>query len=259
MTAILTLDIETAPLEAYTWGLWDQNVGLDQIKTEWSILSYCAKWLNNKKLIYRDTGGKGVKRVRDDAGILDDIWHLLDNADIVVAQNGNRFDIRKINARLLMHGYGPYSPIRTIDTLTVAKKYFGFSSNKLAWMSKHLTDTPKSDHRDFPGFELWVECLKDNPKAWEEMKTYNQIDTVACEQLYLKLRPWITNHPNLGAYSDADGKPACPKCGSADIQKRGFSTTQNGKYQRFQCQGCGGWSRSKSTVLTVEERKVLLV
>ena len=126
---ILLADIETSPLESYTWGLWDQNVGLEQIKTEWTILSYAAKWMHQSRVMYRDTGGRGKHKVRDDKPLMGDLWSLLDEADIVVAQNGKRFDCKKINARLIMHGYGPPSPYRVVDTLLVSKKYFAFTSN----------------------------------------------------------------------------------------------------------------------------------
>jgi len=255
---ILTLDLETAPMEVSAWGLWDQNIGLDMVMSDWSILSFCAKWLGSNKLIYADTSGRGAANVRDDSPILTMLWELLDEADIVVAQNGMKFDIKKVNSRFLEKGYKPYSPIRVVDTLVVARKYFGFSSNKLAWLSEKLTDTPKSAHKKFPGFELWSECLKDNADAWKEMRKYNQRDVVATEKLYLTLRPWIVNHPNVGAYAE-DEFPICPKCGCAELQRRGHSLTQNGKYQRFQCNGCGGWSRAKQTDFSVEKRKTLLV
>ena len=254
----LVIDIETAPLESYTWGIWDQNVGLDQIKTEWSILSYAAKWVAGKEVFFNHTGGRGAKKVRDDKPLMADLWNMLDTADIVVAQNGARFDIKKINARLVIHGFGPYSPIRVIDTLSVAKKHFGFTSNKLAWMSKYLTETKKSEHKKYPGFELWLECLKDNPKAWGEMRKYNIQDVVATEQLYLKQRPWISNHPNAATFNYSEA-PQCPKCSSPRLQARGFSVLQAGKYQRFQCQECGGWSRGKDSLHTTDKRKSLQV
>src|SRR5450631_2162718 len=94
----LVIDIETAPIESYTWGLWDQNVGVDQIKTEWSVLSYAAKWLDKPAVMYSDTGGHGRTRVRSDRKLLGEIWTLLNAADLVVAQNGTSFDIKKINA-----------------------------------------------------------------------------------------------------------------------------------------------------------------
>lgn len=258
MTRILTLDIETAPLESYHWALWDQNISLDQIKVEWSTLSFAAKWLGKKEIIYADTGGRGVSKVRDDKALVGQIWKLLDEADLVVAQNGRKFDIKKVNARLVMHGFGPYSPVRVIDTLEVARRYFGFTSNKLEWQSKHLTDSPKQKHKKFPGFELWTECLKDNPAAWAEMRKYNIQDVRATEKLYLKQRPWIANHPNLAAFHDGPGV-SCPKCDSTDLQKRGQAITTAGRYQQYQCKNCGGWARGKLLLTPLADRKTKLV
>ena len=254
---IVTLDIETAPLRSYHWGLWDQNIGLNQIESEWSILSFSAKWLGERRVIYHDTGGRGASRVREDAELLRRLWKILDEADIVVTQNGMSFDIKKINARMIMNGLGPYSPIRQIDTKRAAARFFGFTSNKLAWLSEHLCGAKKSAHKKFPGFDLWEECLKDNPKAWAEMKRYNAQDVRATEELYLKLRPWIEGHPNVATYNDKLDL-ACPKCGSRHLQARGTARSQVGHYRRLQCQDCGGWSRSKYLLNTKAKRKSLL-
>ena len=250
---ILTIDIETAPLESYTWGIWEQNVGLEQIKTDWSILSFAAKWLGNPKPIYQDTGGRGADKVRDDKILLDAIWKLMDEAEIIVAQNGKKFDVKKINYRLAENGYTPYSPVRVIDTLLVSRRVFAATSHKLGWLSQKLTDTPKDKHRKFPGFELWLECLKDNPAAWAEMKKYNTQDIRATEKLYLRQRPWITNHPNVGAYELKPGA-GCTKCGSPTLEHRGHATLQVGVYARYWCTGCGGWSRGKEMLNPLEVR-----
>lgn len=252
---VLVLDIETAPIEAYVWGLWEQNVGLDMIKSDWTILSYCAKWLDKKGLIYRDV--REQKDVRNDKHLLGDLWTLLNEAEIVVAQNGQKFDIKKINARLIQAGFPPYAPLRVVDTMLAARRHFGFSSNKLAFLSDKLTSSPKSSHKKFPGFELWAECLKGNLAAWNEMEKYNKRDVVATEQLYVRLRPWIHNHPNLGAYQVPTKEHACPKCASTATQKRGLSVTQQGQYHRYQCQKCGGWSRGKERVLATTDRMKL--
>lgn len=257
---ILTFDVETSPVEAYVWGLWDQDIGIDFIKTDWTIFSYAAKWLGKKAVIYADTGGRGKAKVRDDKPLMAGLRALLDEADIVVAQNGRRFDVRKVNARLIQHGIAPPSPYRVIDTLIVAKKYFAFTSQKLAWTSKLLTDTPKDAHKKFPGFELWQQCLLDNAAAWAEMKKYNIQDVRATEKLYLKLRPWIENHPNIGVYSEAE-RPICPKCGSDKITREGIrrSVKQQGAYLRYKCKSCGGWARGKVMQLPLEKRRSLLV
>jgi predicted RNA-binding Zn-ribbon protein involved in translation (DUF1610 family) len=249
---ILTLDIETAPLKVYAWGLWDQNTGVNQIDTEWSILAVCAKWMGQKPL-YADCRGEPLM----DLDLLNWTWRLLNEADIVVTQNGVGFDIKKLNARMVAAGMLPYSPIRNIDTKLVAKKHFGFTSNRLEWMGKHVAGQKKSEHKKFPGFELWAECLKDNPQAWDEMEKYNKQDVVATEALYLRLRPWMEGHPNVAVYGDGVAEH-CPKCGSDQLQRRGTYTTQFGRYARIHCNKCGGWSRSGRTELPADQKKLLL-
>jgi hypothetical protein len=255
---VLTIDVETAPIEAYVWAIFDQNIAINQIKSDWSILSYAAKWLDSPKMIYADTGGRGRKKVRDDRKLVREIAELLDEADVVIGQNHKRFDLKKIHARMLQHGIEPYSPIRIVDTKIEAGRYFGMTSKRLEWMSAILTDTPKDKHKEFPGFELWTECLADNPKAWREMKKYNCRDVEATEKVYLKLRPWLATHPNAATYIE-DKDPRCPKCGSSNIQRRGYIYCQQGSYPRFQCRSCRGWMRGKSQQLAHNVRKNLLV
>ena len=254
---ILTIDIETMPFEGYTWGLWDQNIGLNQIKEETSIASFAAKWLGSKTVIYQDTSGRGPKKTRDDTKLLGALWELMDEADIVVAQNGQAFDVKRINARFVALGFPPYSPIRVIDTKLVAKKYFAFSSNRLEWLAKYLAGQDKYKHSKYEGMDLWKECLADNPDAWKEMKKYNIIDTILCEKVYIKLRPWMDQHPNLGAYT-AEQCPICPKCGSKHIHSKGVRHTNASSYPRYLCQDCGGWSRGKTMLLPFTKRKGML-
>lgn len=251
---IVTLDIETFPNLVFTWGLFQQNVGLNQIVRDWSLASVCWKWLDEKKTHYADCSANPL----DDSGLLEQIWKVLDEADIVVGQNSKHFDIRKINARLIEKGYRPPSPYKQIDTKVEAKKVAMFTSNRLEWLSQHLTDQAKDKHTDFPGFELWSECLKGNPKAWASMRKYNPTDVLATEKVYLKLRPWIEGHPNIANNLPGQTKAACPKCGSEDVQHRGTARTQVGAYRRMQCQSCGGWSRTRYTLNTISERRGLL-
>lgn len=255
---IITIDIETAPLEAWTWGTWQQDVGAEQIKNEWTILSYAAKWLHRDRVIYKDVSGRGAEKIRDDGDLLGSLWDILNEADIVIGHNVGAFDLKRINARMVALGLLPYSPVKFIDTLNVAKKHFGFTSNKLERLSKTLTPKfPKLDHGKFPGFKLWVECLKDNRAAWREMKKYNVQDVRATEQLYLVLRPWMEGHPNVSMYGKLTAF-TCPRCGQP-AAKRGTVFTQSGEYTQFQCQKCGGWSRSRYTLNHRRQREFSLV
>lgn len=252
---IKTLDIETSPIVAYVWSLWKVNIGLNQIVEEWSILSYCVKDLGNKKVRYEDTSDKA--NPRDDYDLLVKLRAELVDCDMIIAQNGKAFDLKKINARFIEQGLAPVAPIKVIDTMLIAKDVAKFTSNRLEWLSKHLTDTPKYAHNKFPGMELWSECLKGNRKAWREMKKYNCIDVPATEELYLKLRPYMQGHPNVAAYYD-DDKIRCPRCGSTHVTDVGQAYTQTGEYTRYQCGDCGGFARSRYTQNSKAKRLSLL-
>jgi RNase P subunit RPR2 len=257
MPRIITLDIETSPILAYVWGLFKQFVHINQIHTDWTILSFSYKVLGEKQVHHHNTGGRGASKVRDDKALLKLLWSVLDDADIVIAQNGVKFDVKKINSRFLTYDMTPPTPYKVVDTMLEAKRIAGFSSNRLAWLSEILTDTPKSEHKKFPGFELWLECLADNPEAWAEMRKYNNIDIVATEKVYLRLRPYIIGHPNVAAYNESD-TIQCPKCSSTNLQARGRAFTQSGEYLRYQCKRCGGWARGRYTKNAIGKRRALL-
>ena len=245
---VLLFDIETSPIIAHVWALFDQTVSLNQIQTDWHLLAWAAKWLGDSKLLYADQ--RSAKDMTNDKKILQQLWNLLDEADIVVTQNGKAFDVKKVNARFVFHGMQPPSSFKQIDTLLLAKKHFGFTSNKLAYMTDKLcTKYKKQEHRKYPGHELWKECLKGNRSAWKEMEKYNKYDVLALEELYHKLII------DFNVYSDSFNN-AC-KCGSKDFIKRGFLYTPTGKFQRYKCNQCGAETRSKENLLSKEKRKFL--
>lgn len=254
---ILILDIETAPILAHVWRTWKENVGLNQISHDWYILSFSAKWLGAKRVMYEDQSK--AAQIEDDTDLMRKLHALLDEADIVVAHNGRRFDLKKINARFILRGMTPPSPYEIVDTLDIAKQNFAFTSNRLQYLTDQLCTEKKMSHAKFPGFELWAQCLKGNPLAWKEMARYNKQDVISLEELYLILRPWAVGHPNIGAIEGADGH-ACPKCGSAEVIQKGFRfTKQGGKYARFLCKCCGGWSRGRQMQQAHGQRRQLLV
>lgn len=199
------------------------------------ILSCAYKWLGEKAVHCVAIPDFETK---DDLELCQFIWSLLDEAEIVIAQNGDAFDIKRLNARFIIHKLPPPSPYRTIDTLKVAQSTFGFNSNRLNAIGKDLSEGEKLKHR---GFDMWVGCMKGRKQDFEDMKRYNKQDVLLLERIYLRLRPWIKNHPNLSAYNNG----SCPKCGSFGLQSRGYTITQMTRFQRFQCQGCGGWSRNR--------------
>lgn len=180
---VLVLDIETSPMVSYTWGLWDQNIGLNQVKNEGGILSWSCKWLGCKQVYYSDVKGDMSKEKK----LLIPLWKMMDEADIVIGQASNNFDLKKLNAKFLEHKLGCPSKYKKIDTVVIARKHFSFVSNKLEWMSKKFCKIKKLAHSKFPGFSLWLECLKGNKQAWAEMRRYNMQDVIATEELFIVL------------------------------------------------------------------------
>jgi len=254
---ILVLDIETAPIKAHVWQLFDQNVSLNQIEKDWFILSWSAKWLNKPKVHYQDL--RRFKKPTSDKSILKDIWALMDEADIIVGQNSRRFDVKKLRARFILNGMKPPSSFRQIDTMVLAKKYFGFTSNKLEYMSENICKKfKKLKSKRFIGHELWVQCLKGNLEAFKEMERYNKRDVLATQELYLELTKWdCDNSLNLNVYHK-DHASFCSACGHDKLYDNGFRYSNTGKFKRFKCKRCRKESQSKYNELSPKKRREML-
>jgi DNA polymerase elongation subunit (family B) len=251
---VLLFDVETAPILGYVWGIWEQNVALNQIKADWHLLSWSAKWLGDSKVMYQDQ--RKAKNVEDDKKLLEGIWKLLNEADIVVTQNGKSFDQKKLNARFIMNGFQPPSSFKHIDTLLIARKHFGFTSNKLEYMSEKLcTKYKKLKVKEFQGFDLWKQCLAGNIRAWKQMELYNRMDVLALEELYTKLIPW-DNTINFSVYYDEEAR-VCT-CGGKNFVKNGFTYSSAGKYQRYSCGSCGSEGRGSTNEFSKLKRESLL-
>lgn len=254
---MLILDIETKPIIAHIWSIHgEQNVGINQIQEDWSIIAWSAKWFGSKKIMYADV--RHEKNVSDDKKILKQIWQLMDEADIIITKNGARFDLKKLNTRFILNGFNPPSPYEHIDTEKLARRKFGFTSNKLEYLASQLDlKFKKLKHKTYPGHELWSECLKGNFKAWKEMERYNKYDVLSTEQLYLKLRSW-DNSVNLGSYSIKE-YPLCPSCGSHKIYSCGEKVVSKvRKVKRYRCEECYSYAYGKINLFSKEKRAVLL-
>lgn len=237
--SVVLLDVETSPIKGYTWTLFDANV-LKIIEPS-KIISFAWKELSDANVSVRALPDyKGYKKgVIDDKQLVEEIWHVLDRADIIIAHNGSSFDVKRINSRFVYFGLSAPSAYKVVDTLTVAKKYFKFDSNSLNNLGQYLGLGSKVENG---GFSLWIKCLEDgDPDAWELMKKYNQQDVSLLEKVYLAVRPYMTNHPNTNILLDQPGMN-CPTCQSDKVTKRGFSITRTGRRQKYQCSSCGSWS-----------------
>lgn len=261
--AVLHIDIETFPIEAYVWGLFKVNVGLNQIKTDWSMMSFCAEWDHRDEQFYVDSRSRPSPR--DEKHQLRALWKLLDRADLVVARNGKKFDMRKIKAKLVEHGFKPFTPVKVIDPLLLNRKEFAFTSQKLEYTTGLLVpELRKSTHSAYPGFELWRACLMGDPLAWQECEDYNRMDVTSMKAEYHKVRGWYSEHPNLAVYFDMADKDEdarlCNVCGHDHLTLLNKpARTQIGTYQLYECNGCGNLSRGRQLTTTAKQRKHITV
>lgn len=252
MTPIIrTFDIETSPITAYSWGLHDQNIGLQQMVKDWSILAWAGKEIGKPQIQYYDN--RRCLDPQDDKSTVTALWKFLNETDIVITQNGDKFDIKKFNARAAIHGLPPVRPYKSIDLLKESRKVFSFTSHSLDYMSRTLnTKYKKLKHKRYPGFELWTAVLSRDKQAWEEMETYCIQDVMATEELYETIKGWI-KIPNLAVYGETDNVKC--RCGSTKLELRGFTHSDTAKYQRYRCKDCHKWTRGNLNLLSTEFKK----
>lgn len=226
---ILLWDIETSHNLAAVFTLKNNDyIQADNIVQERIVV--CAAW---KLLGQKEVHAVWTNDVRDDRKVCQKLYDALSGADVLVAHNGDAYDLPFTKGRMLVHGLPPLPPVQSVDTLKVARKQFLLNANNLDYLGKLLKvggkrSTPKG---------LWLQVLRGDRKALRQMIDYNKEDVRLLERVYLKLRQHTPDHPQQAT--------GCPRCGSRQIQSRGAHKTLTQTYRRYQCQGCGGWFRDR--------------
>ena len=63
--------------------------------------------------------------------MIDELWHALDQADIVIGYNNKGFDNKHAMREFITSGLGPPSPWQDVDLLKENRRLFKFASNRL--------------------------------------------------------------------------------------------------------------------------------
>jgi len=252
---ILIFDIETAPMEVYVWGLYKQRINHDNVIEDWFVLSWSAKWLFSSEIM-SDVLTPEEAQNGNDKRVCQSMWELFESADIVVAHNAQRFDIRKMNSRWILHKMKPPSPYQTIDTLKESRKMAAHSSHRLDYLGQILHNKGKIE----TDYSLWKRCKHGDSEALMYMEKYNKADVELLEEVYLSIRGWIKSHPNVGLYMETD-EPVCANCGSDKIHEISEYVTPAGMYRAFRCDtpGCHAISRQRITAVPLAKRKNLML
>lgn len=256
---ILVIDIETAPAKQYLWSLWQKFHSVDMNISPTYILCWAAKWLGEEEVMTSALidSPDYTPGMENDVAMLTEIWNLLDEADFVVAHNGDRFDIPKLNTAFFMNGFNPPAPYKQIDTLKIFKRTFGFDSNKLDYLLTRMYDRRKGDSG---GFDTWVGCMEGDRDAWDKMLSYNVGDVRDLEQLYLDVRGWDKNHPSAATHGGTRDIPVCTTCGSEDLEITGTTqSTSVSVFPVFRCKSCGGLSRGRHSTVPKDTRNAMLM
>jgi ribosomal protein L37AE/L43A len=199
------------------------------------VACWAAQWLDEDEIMHDSSYKSSEKHM------LRGIHKLLDEADVVVHQNGERFDVPMLNTEFLKHGMKPPAPFKQVDLKKISQQKFRFPTSKLEYVAKAVGAGEKM--KEHVNFELWTKCMEGDPVAWDLMEKYNKQDVRITTRVYKIYLPWISKHPNAGSYRDGD-KEVCPNCGSKHYHRRGFAVAHLKRYPRFQCQDCGAWFRS---------------
>jgi transposase-like protein len=249
---VLLFDLETAPLPALVFNMWNQNIGMHQLQhgaEYFWIITWSAKWLFDNEAM---TGGVTPKEAlkKDDSRIVRQLWELFDEADIIIAHNAKKFDIKHSNTRFLLNGLQPPSPYLVIDTLLEARKNFYLPHNKLDYIAQIFGIEMKKPTT----MQLWTKCLEGDKDSLEYMQSYNDRDVFILEEIYLKIRPWIKSHPNFNLYNGNAG--GCSTCKSTNIKRKGWYPTFVNRFEAWQCQDCGSFSRTGKSGKKTDLRSV---
>lgn len=243
---ILMYDLETAPTLAYTFSLFQANIGHGQIVEPPRILCFSAQWYGSKKVIFKSEFHDGR------TAMLEELHALFDEADVIVGYNNGRFDDSWSTGEFLEEGMKPPSPYKSVDLFRTIKQVSRYPSKKLDYVAMRLLGERKVEHQ---GFSLWRGCMDGDEKSWAKMKQYAIQDTKLLAPLYEVLKPWIKNHPVAPLHDKIEGV-ACTVCSGTNTQRRGTLVTSAGVFPRYQCQDDGKWFRGAKRESTTEARNI---
>lgn len=251
---LLYWDIETSLELAAIFDLKHNDwIDPSSLVTERYII--CASWQwEGEKSVHSvsvlDSPKEYGKDPYNDAYVVQTLHKILSEADVIIGHNSDSFDKPYLDTRILYHGLSPLPPIISIDTYKIAKHKFRFNSNRLNYLGKYLGLGGKKETKS----GLWMDVLKGDKNAIEQMVVYNKRDVSLLRDVFHKLQPYCASHINRQLFGQKEG---CPRCGSKHVQSRGTHRAISRTYQRWQCQACGGWYRTMKPIVERTSTRVL--
>ena len=227
----LFFDIETSPNVVYSWRIgYNLTLTPDNIIDERKIICISYKWEDSDK-IYSLKWDKN----QCDKQMLIDFIEQANQADELIAHNGDKFDIKWIRTRCIFHRIPMFPQYKTLDTLKKAKNGFNFNSNKLDYIAQFLGVGAKVKHS---GFDMWKKVMKNDPEAMDKMVNYCEGDIIVLEDVYFTMQNYIKTNTHNGVINN-NLKYSCPNCGSEHSELLKNNVTAMGTIKRLmECNDC---------------------
>lgn len=255
---ILLFDIETSMIKAWVWGLWGQNVSISQIDEDWYNICWCAKWLGDDNVF-----GSSVHHFEkpisgnykdNERYVVEALWKVLDDADIVVAFNGKSFDKKKMNWKFFEYGLPEPSPYKLVDPLIIIKDNFSPTSKKMDFIARYV-DSLENGKKE-TNVNLWISCQNNDVQSLDYMYSYCEQDIVVLEEVYKAVRHWDKRSPQMSMYYDDDAM-RCNSCGSTHLTKleNKAAYTSLSKFEIYRCDDCSKIMRGRDNQIPKGKRK----
>lgn len=236
---LLFYDIETAPMLSYHWQAKTEYIGQTLVvDDDRALLCWSAKWSDSTK-IHSARATSAEAKTQDDSRVVGKLADQLRKADYVIAHNGNRFDYKRVNARLLVNNLTPLGNVQMIDTLSIARQSFDLPYNNLNYLAQKLGFGEKLR----TDFTLWRRAVMGDAKALKEMSDYCDQDVVLLEHVFHAMVPYAKTLPRLVDASEWR-EELCPYCGSKDRKppskdRSSIYRTRVNNYPKYTCAACG--------------------
>jgi DNA polymerase elongation subunit (family B) len=235
----LFFDIETSYNIGFFWNTGKQYINYTNILKERAIICICYKWEYENKVHYLHWDDNQC-----DKEMLASFIQVLNEADEIIGQNHENYDIKWLRTRCLFHGIPMFPKYTTLDTYKKAKSQFRLNSNSLNYISSYLNLGEKSPMT----IDDWTNIIMHKKQSsLNKMIKYCKKDVLLLEQVYNKMSPYFTNSIHMGR-TIGHSKLSCPECGnySLNISKTRYTVTGIKRIQ-MQCSGCGKYHTVSQT------------
>ena len=251
----LGVDLETTGALGWTYDIFKGR--MHHIEFDPMIMCFSWGWYDRTKPMKKHRGKVhnemvkikfedivlkgGLKARNEEERIVRIAWKLLDEADEVMAFNGDRFDDKVLIAAFMRFRMGMPSPYNTIDPFKMSK-VGRFVSHSLANLCRSLGIPGKAE---ITHSSTWRGVIDGDRKSKKLMKIYNDLDVVRMFDVFEIVFAYAKTKLKTNMSAFRNGAFCCPYCGSYSLQSRGAQTYGTGTFRWYYCNDCRRWPKER--------------